>query len=253
VFTTTNLLIGLLAALIVGLSKTAVPGGGLLATPLLAMVVSGRLIAGLMLPILIVADLFAMRWFRGERRSDILRPLIVPVAVGFAAGTLFYVVVGSGGRVLDVAIGLIVMAMVALQVNRLVRRTPPADATPLVTNGVGVVGGFTTFVANAAGPVLNTYFTGLGLPKERLIGTSSVFYFTVNLAKVPVYLLLGWLASGGHFFTAESLAFDLAVMPAVLAGVFGGRWMLPRIPQRVFNIAVLVLAFLAAVKLLVGR
>ncbi len=252
-FTTSNLLIGLVAALIIGLSKTAVPGGGLLATPLFAMVVSGRLIAGVMLPVLIVADLFAIGWYRGSRRADVLRPLVLPVAVGFAAGTLFYAIVGSGGRVLDVCIGLIVMVMVVLQVSRLVRRTPPADATPLVTNVVGVTGGFTTFVANAAGPVLNTYFTGLGLPKEPLIGTSSVFYFCVNLAKVPVYLLLGWLATGGAFFTAESLRYDAVLLPAVVVGVFGGRWLLPRIPQRVFSMGVLVLAFLAAVKLLVGR
>ncbi len=249
-FTTTNLLIGVVAALIIGLSKTAVPGGGLLATPLFAMVVSGRLIAGVMLPVLIVADLFAMRWYRGNRRSEILKPLIVPVAIGFAAGTLFYAIVGSGGRVLDVSIGLIVMAMVVLQVMRIIRHTPPTDATPLVTNTVGVVGGFTTFVANAAGPVLNTYFTGLGLPKEPLIGTSSVFYFSVNLAKVPVYLLLGLI--GGPFFTASSLGFDAVLLPAVVAGVYGGRWLLPRIPQRVFTLAVLVLAFIAALKLLAG-
>lgn len=249
-FTSTNLLIGVIAALIIGLSKTAVPGGGLLATPLFAMVVSGRLIAGVMLPVLIVADLFAMRWYRGNRRSEILKPLVVPVAVGFAGGTLFYVIVGSGGRILDVSIGLIVMVMVVLQVMRMVRRTPPTDATPVVTNTVGVVGGFTTFVANAAGPVLNTYFTGLGLPKEPLIGTSSVFYFSVNLAKVPVYALLGFI--GGPFFTASSLGFDAALLPAVLAGVYGGRWILPRIPQRVFTLVVLVLAFIAALKLLAG-
>ncbi len=252
-FTTGNLLIGVVAALIIGLSKTAIPGGGLLATPLFAMVVSGRLIAGVMLPVLLVADLFAVSWYRGNRRSDVLRPLLAPVAVGFAGGCTFYAVVGSGGRVLDVCIGLIVMVMVLLQVLRMVRKTPPADATPLLTNVVGVTGGFTTFVANAAGPVLNTYFTGLGLAKQPLIGTSSVFYFCVNLAKVPVYLLLGMLVAGGPFFTADSIRFDAALIPAVVAGVFGGRWLLPRIPQRVFSMVVLVLAFLAAIKLLIGR
>jgi uncharacterized protein len=184
--------------------------------------------------------------------SQICSRLVGIEAVGFAAGTTFYVFVGSGGRVLDVCIGLIVMTMVILQGGRILRQTPPTDATPLLTNAIGVIGGFTTFVANAAGPVLNSYFTGLGLPKEPLIGTSSVFYFSVNVAKVPVYVLLGWLSAGGAFFTAESLRFDAALVPAVLAGVFGGRWLLPRIPQRVFSIGVLVLAFAAALKLLAG-
>jgi uncharacterized protein len=252
VFTLSNVMIGCVAALIVGLSKTAIPGGGLLATPLFAMVVSGRLIAGITLPVLVLADLFAMRWYGQHRRNDVLRPLVIPVVVGFVAGAAFFVVVGSGGRVLDVLIAVIVLMMVAIQSVRLIQAKDPVASTPSVAAAVGTTGGFTTFVANAAGPVVNTYFSGLGLSKLDLIGSSAVFYFVVNVSKVPVYLLLGWFSDGGSFFTAESLRFDAILVPAVLFGVFGGRWLLPRIPQRVFSIAVLVFAAVAAVRLLVG-
>jgi uncharacterized protein len=253
-FSVSNLAIGCLAALIIGLSKTAVPGGGLLATPLFAMIVSGRLIAGITLPVLIVADMFAVRWYAQHAKREVLLPLIAPVAVGFLAGVAFFVRVGSGGRTLDVLIGVIVLVMVVIQSYRLFGpkqvTANVGEAALLVTNTIGVVGGFTTFVANAAGPVLNTYFTGLGLPKEPLIGTSGVFYFCVNLAKIPVYLLLGIFVSGGLFFTRETLLFDTYMLPAVLTGVFGGRWLLPRIPQRTFSIIVLILAALAAVRLM---
>jgi uncharacterized protein len=255
VFTTANLALGMLAALILGLSKTALPGGGLLAAPMFASIVSGRLIAGIMIPVLLLADVFAVRWYSGESQPEVLRPLVAPVAAGFAGGALFYAIVGSGGRTLDVLLGVTVIVMVAIQAVRLVRRTAPSSASsvsPSTTVAVGVIGGFTTFVANAAGPVLNTYFTGLGMAKRPQIGTSSVFYFSVNLAKVPVYLVLGWLVAGGAFFTADTLRFDALLVPATLAGVFGGKWLLPRIPQRLFTIVVLVLATLAAVKLIVG-
>ncbi len=251
-FTTSNLSIGLIAALILGLSKTAVPGGGLLAAPLLAMVVSGRLIAGVTLPVLLVADVFAMRWYGQHRRNDVLKPLLIPVTIGFGAGAVFFVLVGSGGRLLDVLIALTIIVMVAIQSVRLVQDRQPSPATPTMTAAVGTTGGFTTFVANAAGPVINTYFSGLGLPKLEMIGSSAVFYFAVNAAKIPVYFAIGALSDGGPFFTAESLMFDVALVPAVLAGVFGGRWLLPRIPQLVFSIAVLLLAAVAAVRLLVG-
>jgi uncharacterized protein len=252
VFTPTHIVVGLLAALIVGLSKTAIPGGGLLATPLLATIVSGRLITGLTIPILILADFFAVRWYGHHQRRDVLRPLVVSVAFGFVLGTAFFAYIGKGGRSLDVTIALIILLMVSIQTFRLVRKSPAAKATPFVTNAVGVTGGFTTFVANAAGPVLNTYFTGLGLPKDELIGTSAIFYLAVNLAKIPVYLLIGRFLSGGAFFTAESLRFDVMTFPAVLVGVFAGRWLLPRIPQATFSIAVLILAAVAAMKLLAG-
>jgi uncharacterized protein len=252
VFTTTNLVLGVVAALIIGLSKTAVPGGGLLATPLLASVVSGRLIAGLTIPVLLLADVFAIAWFGRNARRDVLRPMVVPVSLGFVFGTLFYVIVKDGGRILDVVIGGTVLALVLLQLWRLARKSPPVVATPPLVNAVGVSGGFATFVSNAAGPIMNTYFTGIGLPKDQIIGTSAWFYLAVNAAKLPVYLAIGKWSSGGPFFTAESLRFDLAIAPAVIVGVFAGRWMLPRISQQVFTLIVLILAALASVKLLAG-
>jgi uncharacterized protein len=249
-FTTTNLLLGVAAALFVGLSKTALPGGGLLAAPIFATIVSGRLIAGATLPILLVADVFAVRWFGKKCRQEVLRPMIVPVTIGFAGGAAFFAVLGSGGRSLRILIGVTVLLLVAIQSFRLIGRRPPTTPTRPLIAAVGVTGGFVTFVANAAGPVINTYFSGLGMPKEELVGTSGVFYFTVNLAKIPVYLLIGALTAGGSFFTRESLLFDLVLVPAVIAGVFSGRWLLPRISPLMFNVLVLVMAAGAAVKLL---
>ena len=76
----------------------------------------------------------------------------------------------------------------------------------------GSAGGFTTFVSNTAGPIMNTYLVRLGLDKHEMIGTSAWFYFVVNVTKVPVYLALGAWSAGGHFFTAESLAYDLVLV-----------------------------------------
>ena len=129
------------------------------------------------------------------------------------------------------------------------RGTPQRPATVTTAAIYGTTGGFTTFVANAAGPIINTYLVGLGLPKHQLIGTTAWLYFMVNLSKVPFYLALGEWSSGGRFFTGESLLFDLAVVPAVVAGVYSGRAVFHRIPQRAFLIVVLVLSAGGALKL----
>ena len=63
-------------------------------------------------------------------------------------------------------------------------------------------------------------------------------------------LAIGELASGGRFFTWESLAFDLALLPAVAIGVYTGRHVLHRLPERLFLWVVLVLSFAGAMKLL---
>lgn len=249
-FTAEAIVIGAIAAFVVGLSKTAVPGAGLLSVPLVASVVEGRLIAGASLPLLLVADLFAVSWYRHHTRWDLLRPLAMWVGVGFAVGIVFFVAVGDDVRVIDVAIGVIIIVMVAIQLWRMVRRTPPRPARPVDAATYGTAGGFTTFVSNSAGPVMNTYLVGLGLGKDEQVGTSAWFYFAVNLAKIPFYLLLGALTTGGHFFTGETLSWNLCMVPAIVVGVYSGRWLLPRISQTTFVAAVLVLSAAGGVRLL---
>ena len=248
-FTPEALLAGALAAFVVGLSKTGLPGGGLIAVPLFATVFDGRLIPGASLPILIAADLFAVGWYRQHTRWDLLRPLTSWVGLGYAAGIGFFVVVGSATRSLEVGIGGIVLVIVALQGWRMVRSTPARPPTTATAAAYGTAGGFTTFVANAAGPIINTYLVGLDLPKRELVGTSAWFYLVVNLSKIPFYVLLGELTTGGRFFTLDSLAYDLIVAPGILVGVHSGRALFHRIPQRPFLITVLVLSGAGAIKL----
>jgi uncharacterized membrane protein YfcA len=250
VFTLGNLILGSIAALIVGMSKTAFPGAALVATPIVATIVSGRAIAGTTLPILIAADVFAVTWYGRHTRWDLLRPMIIAVSFGFAAGAVFFAIVGSSTRPIELVIGVCVLLLAVMQTWRMVHRRQPVAPTVATAAIYGSSGGFTTFVANAAGPVLNTYLVRLGLGKDELVGTSAWFYFAVNIAKVPVYLALGAWSSGGPFFTGTTLAFDAVLFPAVLIGLFSGRRMLHKLPERAFLIGVLVLSAAGAIKLL---
>ncbi len=250
-FTVDALLIGLLAAFVVGLSKTGLPGAALVAVPMLATVFDGRLIAGGTLPILLVADLFAVSWYRQHARWDVLRPLAPWLGVGYAIGISFFVAVGAATGAIEFTIGAIVLGIVGLQVVRMWRRRPPAEAGPIVAATHGTIGGFTTFVANAAGPVINTYLIRLGLPKHELVGTSAWLYLLLNLSKIPLYVALGAWSTGGPFFTTESLLFDLVVIPGVLIGVVAGRVVFRRLPQELFTIVVLALSAAGAIKLLI--
>ena len=249
-FTAGNLILGSVAALIVGLSKTAFPGAALVATPIIATIVSGRAIAGTTLPILIAADLFAVTWYGRHTRWDLLRPMIIAVGFGFAAGAVFFAAVGSSTRPIELVIGVCVLVMAALQSWRMVHRQEPVLPRAATAAVYGSTGGFTTFVANAAGPVLNTYLVRLGLGKDALVGTSAWFYCAVNIAKIPVYLALGQWSGGGRFFTGTTLAFDAVLLPAVLVGLFSGRRLLHKLPERAFLIGVLVLSAAGAFKLL---
>ena len=249
-FTLGNLILGSVAALVVGISKTAFPGAGLVATPIVATIVTGRAIPGTTLPILLAADLFAVTWYSRHARWDLLRPMIISVSVGFVAGATFFAAVGTSTRPIEVVIGLCILVLAAIQARRMVGRHQPVLPTPAAAAIYGSSGGFTTLVANAAGPILNTYLVRLGLGKDQMVGTSAWFYFVVNVAKVPVYLALGAWSGGGPFFTGTTLAFDAVLLPAVLIGVFSGRELLHKLPEKAFAIGVLVLSAAGAVKLL---
>jgi uncharacterized membrane protein YfcA len=250
VFTPGNLILGSVVALIVGLSKTAFPGAALVATPIVATIVSGRAIAGTTLPILIAGDVFAVIWYGHHTRWDLLRPMIIAVSVGFAAGATFFAVVGSSTRPIELVIGVCILLIAVMQAWRMGHRQEPVAPTAATAAVYGSSGGFTTFVASAAGPILNTYLIRLGLGKDELVGTSAWFYFAVNIAKVPVYVALGQWSGGGPFFTGRTLAFDAVLFPAVLIGLLSGRRLLHKLPERAFLIGVLVMSVAGAVKLL---
>jgi uncharacterized protein len=165
VFTAGNLILGSLAGVIVGLSKTALPGAALVVSPLIAAIVTGRAIPGTTLPILLAADVFAVSWYRHHARWDLLRPMIISVSVGFAAGAAFFAIVGSSLRPIEIVIGVSIMLVVVVQTKRMFGKQPTVEPTATAAALYGSTGGFTTFVANAAGPILNTYLVSLGLNK----------------------------------------------------------------------------------------
>lgn len=250
VFTPIGLLAGAVAAFFIGVSKTGLPGINLVSILLIAFVVDGRLIPGAALPLLIVADLFAVNWYRAHTRWDLLRPLGASIGVGYVGGIAFFIVLGGATQLLERSIGLILLFIVLLQLIRMYRGAE-SEERRLATIAYGVSGGFTTFVANAAGPVINTYLASSRLPKQELLGTAAWLYFVVNLSKIPFYVALGIWAEGGAFFTSESLLWDAVLLPMIFVGVFAGRAAYNRIPQRAFLLAVLGLSAIGALLLIV--
>jgi uncharacterized membrane protein YfcA len=107
----------------------------------------------------------------------------------------------------------------------------------------GVLAGFTTMVANAAGPVMLLYLLSVGLPKLAFIGTGAWFFMLVNLLKVPFSLKLGLI-------NQNSLLTDAVLLLPMVPGALLGPVILRHINQKVFEWMVLVLTTLAALRLI---
>jgi uncharacterized membrane protein YfcA len=230
-------------AFVVGVSKTGLPGLGILHVPLMAMVLPARESTGILLGMLILGDLFAAGYYRRSAEWKHVLRLLPPALAGIVAG--WWAMQHVTNRQLGPIIGIIVLGMLALNYWR--TRLHGADA-PIPTQwwfagALGFLAGVTTMMANAAGPVMVIYLLAMRLPKFAFIGTSAWFFFVVNWLKVPFSVDL-------KLITADSLRLDLSMLPLIIAGSLAGIFFLHRIPQKVFNGLVQVLAAAAALKLL---
>jgi uncharacterized membrane protein YfcA len=232
-----------LGGLAVGLSKTGVPGLGILFVALFANVLPARASTGVVLPLLIFGDLLALASYRHNLVWSHLWRLFPSAAAGVVLGWW------ALGRLSDAwtarTIGAVLLLMLALHLWRRRTETTPAAPSRGTAAGAGLLAGFTTLVANAAGPVMTIYLLAMRLPKLEFLGTGAVFFFLINWFKVPFMVNLGLI-------NRSSLTLNVWLAPAVLVGAWVGRMIAARIDQKAFEGVSLALAALAAMKLLLG-
>lgn len=235
------LLVGF-AAVCVGLGKAGFSGLGLIPVFLMAELF-GKASVGVLLPMLIVADLSVYPMFRRHASWGPVWALLPPALVGMALGFLLLRAMPEAWA--KPVIGSLILVMVALQ---LVKRFAPALVHRLAHSGgfgmaAGGFAGVATTIANAAGPVFQLYFLARQLPKMELIGVGARFFLLINLIKLP-------FMGGLSYTTTESLWLNLKLVPLILLGIFAGRQLLQLISQRVFEWMIVGFAVLAGVRLL---
>ncbi len=279
-YTTTEIALVVVAALLVGFAKTAIGGVASISVAIFASVMPARESTGAVLPLLILGDAFAVTAYRSHADWRTLVRLMPTVVVGVFLGAVFV------ARVDDVVmrrtIGAVLLMLVAVNLwtryrqrgagrEQALRGGPPAPTFAASTVGTGEGGdppapvtdvavherrlvrrlsatvygsltGFTTMVANAGGPVMSLYMLSVRMPMLAFLGTGAWLFAMFNLVKVPFSVGLGLL-------TWHSLVLDALLAPAVVVGALAGRRIIRVVDQALFERVVLVVTVLSALNL----
>ena len=231
-----------LAGLSVGVSKAGFGGVGVIQVYLMAELF-GKSSVGILLPMLILADLMVFPAYRKYGSWGPVWNLLWPALAGMTVG--FFLLDYMPESWAKPLIGAVILSMVSLQ---LIRKSKPESFAVFAKStaygaGAGVVAGFATMVANAAGPVFQLFLISRRIPKMELVGIGVRFFLLVNLIKLP-------FTGGLGMTTADSLLFNLKLVPMILLGVLVGKWALVRVSQEWFERLVVAFALIAGTKLL---
>ncbi len=240
--------VGVVATLIIGIGKAGFGGGvGLVAVPLLALVLPIDTVLGVLLPLLIAGDILSIGHHWGRQS----RPHVLWLGAGSAGGFCLGAVLLSALRyspnfvpLLTLSVGGICLGFIGLQVYRLVggRLTRFPDH-PVAGGSVGLLAAFVSTLAHAAGPLVSLYLLEQRLDKYQIVATNLVVFFGVNLAKLGTYIGLGLI-------NAASLVESLIFLPCVPIGTVLGVRLHASIPERPFMTVLYIGAALAAARLI---
>jgi len=234
-------------AFLVGLGKGGLPGIGNLTVVLMAIALPARASVGVLLPILISADIIAVMVYRRHALWSYIFKLAAPMFVGLVLGYLVFSRVNDGQ--VRILIGVILLTMTGVHfLRKWMRRHSEGEDKlpqhPVFIGLTGIIGGFATMVANAAGPVAALYFIASGLPKYAYIGTVAWFFLIVNIVKIPFMMDLG-------IIDLESVKLSASFMIYAVLGAATAPFIVKRINQKVFEILIWVFIVFGGLKLII--
>ncbi len=232
-----------LGAFSLGFSKTGFPGLALVNVLVMAELFGAKQSVGLILPLLIVCDITVYPMFRRNATWKQVWPILIPTFIGIVGG--YFLLDNIDNASARKSIGLIILVMLILQLIRgyrqdFLKKLPDSESFRW---GSGLTIGVSTMMANAAGPVYSIYALVHKMPKLEFLGIGARCFLLVNIIKVPFMTDL-------NIINTWSLKMDALLLPGIFAGIFLGKRLIDRIPQRAFEVLLYAFSAIAGVRLI---
>ena len=243
-FTALQLWILAAGAVIIGINKTAIPALGALVVVMFTQFFDAATASAAVLPLLCVGDVLAVIWYRRQANWKFVLNLLPWAFAGLILGML--VVRGiTNTNILGIAIAVIILAVQALSLTRgkIQNKIDSWRGSVGMAAVFGILAGFTTQVANAAGPVMAIYLVLMKFSKEEYIGSAAWYFLILNWIKLPLFALDGRL-------TWAVLRMVPGMVIFLILGSAIGILLLKNLSQKNFTRIIQLLTGLCALRLL---
>jgi uncharacterized membrane protein YfcA len=235
----------LLLALLLGMAKAGLSGFGLAVVPVMALIFGAKESTGVILPMLIIADIMAVIYYR----QHAIWKYIIRILPWVAAGIIIALFIGNminNKQFRIVMLSVVWIMLILMIVNDIWKKE--SDQIPnnmLFGSLMGLAGGFATMIGNAAGPVFTLYFLSMRLTKKEFIGTGAWLYLIMNTGKLPLQIIV-W-----KNITLTTLIPGLFSIPFIALGIFLGIRIVNLFSEKVYRYFVIITTITASLLLLV--
>lgn len=233
-----------IAALSIGMSKTGVQGIMLMIVPFMAMAFGAKESTGVILPMLCMADIIAVAYYKRIADWKIVAKLLPTAILGFflAIGVDNMIPAGQFRQLMGWTLLLALIVMLWSEIfgkeNRWMHKWWYAAI-------FGLLGGFTTMIGNAAGPVMSVYLLSMRKEKMEYIGINAWFFLVVNLLKVPLQAFV-W-----DNITWPSFSLNLLMLLVIGIGAWLGIKIVKLFPEKAFRRFVQVVTIISVILMLI--
>ena len=233
-----------LSALFIGMSKTGVQGITLLAVPYMAMAFGAKESTGIILPMLCLADIIAVAYYKRIADWKVVAKLLPTAIFGFFVAIFVDKLIPAHefrqlmGWTLVLALVVMIWSEVFGKENKWMKKWWYAAI-------FGLLGGFTTMIGNAAGPVMSVYLLSMRKEKMEYIGINAWFFLVVNLLKIPLQIFV-W-----ENISVSTLSLNLVMLPFIIIGAWLGIRIVKLFPEKAFRKFIQIVTILSVIMMLV--
>ncbi len=231
-------------AIFIGMSKVGVPGVSLIVVPILAIIFGGKASTGVLLPMLMMADIFGVSYYHRHAEWKYLWKLIPWAFIGVGIALWVGEVVNDEWFKNIISILVFICIGLMLWKDRNKNKNIFPDTWWFAAT-MGVLGGFATMIGNVAGPIFAIYLLAMHLPKNSFIGTGAWFFLIINFTKFPLHIFI-WKTISWH-----TLTLDLLLLPGIAMGAFLGVWLVKKFSDQLYRTFVFIITALSAFLLLI--